>query len=93
MEHPFILLYITLLNIVIHRDWNVKNRLIIRNRLNNLGNAQIVDSLIQKGADVNVVDQEGLSAVHFAALNGKYPNKQQKSMIFSSYFETEFFSI
>lgn len=36
------------------------------------GNAKIVEVLIKKGADVNAGDEELLTPLHMAALNGNY---------------------
>lgn len=45
------------------------------------GDGRMVDLLIQVGADVNIVDNGGVSALHYAALNSNFLSFQLKNLL------------
>lgn len=41
-----------------------------------IGNENFIDFLLKNGANVDITDKEGVSVLHFAALNSNYLNVQ-----------------
>lgn len=49
----------------------------------------MVDLLIQVGADVNIVDNGGVSALHYAALNSNFLSFQLKNLLVKLFSDSD----